>query len=480
MSLLRRPALLLLAGLLSMPARATDAPSPSEFSWRASLTLPAGASLTRLRLPAEALAQLQSNTAQDLRVFNAAGEAVAFAFAAPPEATAIPAPTPPYAAYPLFSTASGQRPARGSLQVRLDDAPQHQSVWVQLAGHPDAASPAATQLPAVLMDTRQATHSISTLTLQGALPANTLVHFTLASSSDLAHWTPVPLRGPLYQFEGVDAPRQLTLELQQALPLQGRYLRLDWAGQQGVRVDRVSVSPALVAPPRVRAALAPGMADGRSSLTWALDFATPLAALQLSTSRDNTLVPVRILGRNDAAQPWRVLTQTAVYQLGAAGAQTRNPPIALGGVSVRWLRVEASHGMLLPDIPLQASVEFEPREVIFLASGPPPFELAVGRPSTPGAAVALAMLGAAIRVSLADLPQAQISQVRLTPAALPDSRLQRWLPAGVPPRSALLWAVLLAAVALLAGVAYTLLRQLSATAAPASASPQAADARQPD
>lgn len=480
MNLLRRPALLLLAGLLSMPVGAVDAPSPAEFAWRASLTLPAGASLARLRLPAEALAQLQSSTAQDLRVFNAAGENVAFAFAAPPEAIPSPAPTPPYTAYPLFSTASGQRPASGSLQVRLDDAPQHQSVWVQLAGRPDAASTAATRLPSVLMDTRQAMHSISALTLQGALPANTLIHFTLASSNDLAQWTPVPLRGPLYQFEGVDAPRQLTLELQQALALQGRYLRLGWAGQQGVRVDSVSVSPAMVAPPRVRAALTPGMADGRTSLTWALDFATPLAALQLSTARANTLVPVRILGRNDAAQPWRVLAQTAVYHLGAAGAETRNPPIALGGASVRWLRVEASLGMLLPDAPLQASVEFEPREVIFLASGQPPFELAVGRPRTPGAAVAPAMLGSAIGGSLADLPQAQIGQVRLATAAAPGAQLQRWLPAGMPLRSVLLWAVLLAAVALLAGVAYTLWRQLSATAAPTSASPQAANTRTQD
>ncbi len=224
------------------------------------------------------------------------------------------------------------------------------------------------------------------MSLQAEFPANALVHFSLASSSDLVHWTPLALRGPLFRFEGENAPANQTLELAQPYKPEGRYLRLSWDAQANVQVKGFTgtLAPAWVAPSPVRASLPPGILDGTTSITWPIDFATPLAALHLTSSRPNTLVPVKILGRNDSSQPWRLLGQTVVYRVGSAGQETSNPPVALGYPSVRWLRVEATNGMTLPVSDLQASVEFAPIELVFLASGKPPFELALGRAHTPG------------------------------------------------------------------------------------------------
>lgn len=462
------PILMLLAGLVSASAGAADAPTAPEFAWRATLALPAGASMARVSLPADAMLRLQSRDARDVRVFNAKGEAVAFALSAPAGARPGPAPqTRSYPAHPLFTAASGKRPAKGSVQVRINQGAGQGSVWVRLAdagAKMDATGASTTRLPSVLFDTREEKQTISALTLQAELPPNVLLHFSLASSPDLAHWTPVALRGPLFRFEGAAAPENHTLELAQTLSLEGRYLRLSWDGQAGVQVNGFTgrVAQDWVPPTRVRAPLPPGIPDGPSAMHWPLDFAAPLAALHLSATQDNTLVPIRILGRDDAAQPWRPLATGVVYRLGAPGQESSNPALALGGASVHWLRVEASHGSTLPNPPWQASVEFDPIQVIFLASGPAPFELAVGRARTVAAAVDSSVLTALLKSKLEDLPSATITSVQLTPKAPTSALVQRWLPAGTEQRTVILWLVLLGGVGVLAGVAYLLLRQLSA------------------
>ena len=470
MNLVLRPALLLVLSLIVSPLWALDAPAPADFAWRATLALPAGASVARVTLPPEAMLQLQSPDARDVRVFNADGEAVAHAFTTPAGAASKPVPvqTGAYAAHALFSAASGQRPAQGSVAIHLDQAGNQRSVWVHMAD--SAVAPGATHataLPSALFDTRREKQTISALTLQAELPANALIHFTVDTSTDLAQWTPVEVRGPVFRFDGAGAPNNPTLELMQPLRLEGHYLRLNWQDQNGVQMRSVtgSVAPAEAAPARVLALLPAGKADGNTSIIWSLPFATPLAALQLSSSRNNTLIPVRILGRNDAAQPWRQLAQTVIYRVGAPGQEKVNPPVDLGSVSVRWLRVEASHGMALPGTDVQATLAFEPAQLVFMATGKAPFELAVGRSGTTATAVQASLIRSVVTGKLEDLPVAELSNSRLLNPAATDATLTRFLPAGVAPRSLWLWVILLAGVLILAAVAYGLLRQLSAKSA---------------
>lgn len=447
---------------------AADHPTPAEFAWRAALTVPAGASVARVTLPADAMLRLQSPDARDVRVFNAQGAPVAFAWA--PHSVSAPS-TPPqstrvYTAYPLFTATSGQSPAKGSVAVQMDQTGTHNTVWVRFSqSDPSRASgtadPGPSVLPSVLFDTRSEKHTITALSLRAALPANALLHFSLASSTDLAHWTPVAVKGPVFRFDGDGAPANQTLELVQPLSLENHYLRLSWPQHSGVQVSGFTGALAQVAQPRprLRADLPAGVADGNASVQWPLPFATPIAALRLSTTRDNTLVPVRVLGRNDAAQPWRVLTQGVVFRLGGTGADATPPALPLGGASVRQLKVEALKGMPLPSPDLHASVEFEPLELAFLASGTGPFELAVGRANTPAAAIDATLLTQAVQGQLAALPSADLTHVRIQSAA--PSALQQALPAGAEPRSVALWVVLLAGVLILASVAYALMRQLS-------------------
>ena len=297
--------------------------------------------------------------------------------------------------------------------------------------------------------------------MRARLPANVPVRVTLSASADLASWTPVPVRGRIYRFDGEGAPANDTLELAAPLRLEERYLRLDWSGQDGVVVEAITGLLAAAEPPRDQPALVlpAAQSDGPRALEWPLDFATPIARLELSTSQPNTLVPVRVLGRNQVSEPWRELGQTVVYRLGAAGQESTNPPLALRAASVRWLRVEATHGMRLEGVPLAARVLFEPLEVVFAAGGAGPYRLVAGRSAAPAGGRPLPRLAGATPLRAEALPVARIASVeaeREQPVPW-----QRWLPRGVDGKTAGLWLVLLLGVLLLGGVAWSLLRQVN-------------------
>lgn len=454
-------------------AMAVDALQPTDFAWRAKLTLPEGLSLARVELPVQALLGLRSSAANDIRVFNAAGAVVPFAIlgGADLKRTAPVAHTTSYKAYPLFSTNPDRKPARGAVAVQLDAGDQTTNVWVRwdrMDMRTSAADAAALAKPlnAALFDLRAEKRSLSALELVLDMPRNALVDIAVATSTDLKDWTPVATKGPLFQFDGTDALANTTLELTQPLQVQGRYLRLTWPGQTGVNMRALTgtVAASLATLASLRADLPPGTADGDVALNWVLPFATPIAALHLQAPQNNSLIPVRIMGRFEASQPWRTLAPSVVYRLDGAGQGSSNPPTALNGVSLHSLRVEVGKGMALPVGGLRATVEFAPVQVAFLASGAGPFTLAVGRAQTAGAAVDASLLGSVTPAKLAELPLATVSDVVVQTAATGglDRAASRWLPDGVSLRHVLLWLVLGAGVLALGAAAYSLMRQMDA------------------
>lgn len=459
---LRLPGLLILA--LAGNVFGADAPAPSEFAWRATLELPAGASMARVNLPAEALLRLQSSDARDVRVFNASGEPVVFAVSRPAAAAAAPAVvTQVYPAFGLFAGTAGTAPAAGSVQVHIDEPAGRRTVWVRLDGVSRAGDAPAIGMPvqAAIFTTRKEKQLLGAIAIQAELPANVPVQVAVATSPDLAEWTPVAVRGRLYRFEGAGAPANTTLEFEQPLRLEDRYLRLSWYGHDGVRVQSLTGTVAQATPPvpRVRAGLGAPVQTGKDTLNWSLAFATPLAALSLEAAVANTLVPIRILGRMDAAQPWRELAHTVVYRLGPAGQESVNPPVALDNALVRQLRMVAGNGLPLAAASLQASAEFDPLQVVFLASGAAPFTLVAGRANTAPAALGSATLASVWPGKLDDLPLARIADV-VQVAAGNDGTWMGSFTNRFGGRNVVLWAALVAGVLLLAGVAIALLRQL--------------------
>jgi hypothetical protein len=295
----------------------------------------------------------------------------------------------------------------------------------------------------------------------------------VASSTDLKTWSPVSVAGPLFRFDGADAPGNTVLEFAQPVALKGRYLRLTWEGYEGVVVasvtGRMASTQAVVVP--VRAALPAGTAQ-EQGLVWSLGFATPMAALHLQATQNNTLVPVRIQGRNDASQAWRTLAPAVLYRLDTVGpGGSRNAPTPLysaQGASVRWLRVETTNGTPLLPQDVQVTAEFAPVQLAFLASGAEPFTLALGRAQTPAGAMDASLIGAVLggnsASTWAKLPIARISSVQQAADAGGGmgSGPVGALVARFGLRSIWLWTVLVVGVLVLGAVAFSLVRQLGA------------------
>ncbi len=467
-------AVLVACAAAGLPAilQAADTPQPSEFAWRGALNVPTAASLVRVDVPVQALLRMQSSAAADVRIFNAAGGVVPYTLlggAALSHATPV-AHTNTYKAFPLFASnatsgGNASKAQRGVVSVRVDTGGQAGSAWVRwddAAGPANASDGNAQPLQAVLFDMRKEAQAVDALELSLALPHNALVPIALAVSTDLKDWTPGPTQGPRFQFDGTDAPANRTLELGQPLALQGRYLRLAWEGQAGVKVQsltgRVASGPSPQMP--LRAGLPAGKMDGNSSLSWNLPFATPLVAIHVQAQHNNTLVPVRILGRNEPSLPWRLLASSVVYRLDSAGQGRGNGATPLHGASLRALPVETRQGQPLPEGGLQASVEFAPLQVAFLASGSEPFTLAVGRSQTDSAAVDVSLLSAVAPARLGELPLATVAAIQEQPDSALGAAAPPWLPAGTSMRSVLLWAVLGVGVLALGAAAYSLLRQI--------------------
>lgn len=430
--------------------------APSVFAWRAPLELPAGTSVARASLPPDAMLRLQSRDARDLRVFNAAGEPVPFAFL--PAQAAPAAFTRGYPALPLKTPAAAAGQPQGTVQVRIEDGGRQRSVLVQLDG---GAQPGDKAPAAALFATRDEKQVLKALKVQATLPPNTPVQVLVSSSPDLAQWTRLPVRGRLYRFEGEGAPANDTLEFDGPVRLQGRYLRLDADAQTGVAIEAVTgvVAPAVPAPPTLRAALPPAKPGDKGALEIETGFLTPLAAIGLTTGRSNTLLPVRILGRNEAGQPWLPLAHTVVYRLGSGAGEATNPPVALNRASASWLRIESTSGVDLAPQQIQAQAEFEPMQIAFVASGAGPFELALGGAGIRPGAVALDAIASALGDRRPhELPQASVGTAQRTEVQAP-SIFGIAMPSA-PGKPALLWAVLIAGVLVLGGVAWSLLRQL--------------------
>ena len=453
--------------LVAAAAAAAENPAASSFAWRGTLDTAGHSGLVRVALPPEALARLQSADAADLRVFAADGQPVTFALLpakAPDAAPRLRTPSVP--ALPLHAAPAGGTAPAGTLHLHLEENGQRRSLWVDVA--PGAAAPApagAQRLPAALFDTRQLKDPLAAVVLKASIPANMPVRFSLSTSADLENWTPVAAPGRIFRFDGEGAPANDTLELREPLQLRDRYLRLDWSGQEGVAVESITgVLPAVQ--PQAEPAVVPlgaPVASSSTTLEWAVPFATPIAGLDLATARENTVVPLRVLGRNAPSEPWRPLAQAVVYRLGAAGQESRNAPLPLAHPSVRWLRLEATHGMRLDGVELTVRARLDPRELVFAAGSAAPYQLAAGLAGTAPAALPAGLLAATSTVRLDALPLVRVTSMQGTQDR-PSGWAEQWTARGFDPKTTGLWLVLALGVLVLGGVAWALLHQLRATA----------------
>lgn len=454
--------------LPALAGDATDAGNPKAYAVRIPVTLAPDAPLQRLLVPAEALVRLQSAGYGDLRLFNAAGQPVPMALANVAAETAAQEQQVKLTAYPILG-AAGAAGLEG-LSLRIEERQGRRVVQLNNSGANTTGAASPQKVLGALLDTRTVNAPAARLTLDADLPAGQPVSFDVQASKDLKNWR--PLADTVLYRADASAPAASLGDNSMALSmaeLKDHYLRVTW-GDAAVTLRGATLvtSRSTALRQRVGATMAAPVLTHPHELTFALPFATPVAALKITPQGSNVLVPIRVLGRNDRNQPWGLLASAVVYRMTAAGKEQTSGPVELQGSSVREMKIEAdlkTPGFAAaPEIVLQ----FEPAQLIFLASGQGPFTLAAGLASSTGAAGAFLPMASLIpgykaqQENSLPVAQADVSKADVTGgsagaagplvAAPPPSQ-------GMPTRTLVLWGILLAGALALGLMAWVLLKQ---------------------
>ena len=403
----------------------------------------------RVELPMAVHYAAQHADLRDLRIFNAQGQAQAYALLAGQRESRDEEQEHGVRWFPLYS--DGQQSGVPRLRVQRST----DGTLIELSGDEPAA--AQRQLRGWLLDASAIDAPLVRLNLSWSGGEEGFQRFSIEASDDLQHWRAWG-EGQVARLSfGEDRIDQRQVEL----PAQSaRYLRLLWhSPQQAPELDvvtlrsrRQSSSPA----PLVWSQPMPAQALGDGSYEWQLPQALPLERLRISLDEPNTLAPVWFEARSREQDPWRALTSGVLYRLPQDGREVRLDELALPGSPVRQLRLKVdARGGGLGQQPPTAAFAVRATQLVFLARGEPPYRLAVGRGDATSSALPISTLIpdysterlAALARAEVDVSAAQ-TVVETAPAAA-GTDWKRWG----------LWAVLLLGVVLLAAMAASLLRR---------------------
>lgn len=451
-----RTAVALVATWLITPAALGQ--TASDFTTRAAVVAPPGASIVRAALPATSIAALRSANGGDLRVFNASGLTLPHAVIdASTEAIArADAPGQRVLALPIFASTTST--TTGAPTLRIEDGPNRRVIEYSAT----KATPTTKSEPrGLLFDTRIVAAEVRAIELEGTLPNATIVKVSLDISADLKSWRTLVSDAPVFDF-GNYGPSNRRIALPVGQSFKDQYVRLTADLPGGPKIDAlttVGVGSVKAMPPVAITLGAPSITADNAA-EWALSTGLRASALRLQLTANNVLMPVRVLTRARAGDPWQPVASTVVYRLpGTSGTDVINPSLPIMATLASQLRVEALRGYSLTGAPLTLSLEYPPLQVLFVATGAGPYSIATGKAGLETASLPVATLmpnyapDAEFATPLLQATNITFdSKTRTTTQATKDSLSQLFN------RSTILWGVLAMAVLVLGGLAVSLLR----------------------
>lgn len=427
---------------------AAQTDQPQDYALRIPVTAEADAHLLRLTLPVAAYRALRSPALADLRVFNAAGEALPLALLPETEQRRAVQRDVPLLTLPGIPDDTGKD---AGVAIERDPAGRILRLDLQEGG----SAQAARMWIADLLDFRTPLQAITLrVDAQGDFSGAVRVDV----SDDLAQWRTVVAAAPLlYLQQGDQHIEQLRIALPQ---LRTRYLRLVWrtppAGvlPAGLQLEGEEVTPLSA----TQWTNLEGVA-GKDANSFDYDSPAllPVRQIRVQFAEPNTVAELRAYSRPDSHQPWRFVVRGAVHTLRENNITT-DESTALDVAPQRlpqWqLRFDSRTG------PRQAphlELGWRPEEIVFPARGAGPYMLAVGRD---GAASMMSDIRQVVPgYGRPDAPALQTASANVAAAIGRAEPPGRDLPTWRNPRILGLWGVLLLAVVVLARMAYSLLRK---------------------
>lgn len=427
-------------------------PMPADFANRVPLEVSGKGPWYRLQLPIEVLFASRHGDLRDLRVFNAEGEALP---------------------YSLRTSAASEKRVRSEVQARIfplrgqsgSAAAESVKVVRSTAGTILEITPTTAGqdkqelLRGWLLETGAGDLPLERLQLDWTAQADGFQRLRIEVSDDLEHWRALG-EG---QLARLDFNGQRIEQNDIALPGEpARYLRLWWESpEQAAQLlgatlsgSRSSTGPI----PMLWSEPLAAKADADGAFSWSLPLALPVERVRIPLEQSNTLAPVLVSGRRDGNVQWSPLARGVLYRLPGEGGEITQEELELPGGSISQLRLQPdARGGGLGGTTANLSVGVRATEVVFLARGGEPYQLAVGGASVSDGSLPIGTLVPGFEAKrLSGMGEAQLKgrlqssgQVAQAPEAKSDGRWKRYG----------LWALLLGGVILLGLMAVSLLRQ---------------------
>lgn len=468
-----------MAAALLLGGAAAPAASESPAAFAATVALvtepQTGQGLYRVTLPLALLRHARHADRRDVRIFNAAGEPLPFAWAGVPP---VPEAAPPR----RFELPRFEWPA-----AARDGAPVDDEVQVEMrrdgtvvrvrrrgtASPQPAADGAATDWLLDLSALAQERPVALELHWPAAEPG--LVRaVTALASADARVWRPVgegtvlELRDPAIGQTALQ--RRVALRRLQAAE---RYLRLQFDAPlalQSVAAEMPLPVPELpLDSERFRLAR-------DTARTWTLDTgaALPVRRLQVHVVDANSVLPLTIARRRPGAPAgrsgeWSPLGSHTAYRLERDGRIVTSPPLQTDGHAAQEWRLTLDERVTAPDSGLDLTLWWPAVELVFAARGPGPFQLALGRDAASAVAIDRSVLiPGYVDGAEFELPAVGLGAVVVRPEVSPTWKEALRQAGPEQRRRWVLWGVLAAAVVVLALLALRLARDLRGGQPPAS------------
>lgn len=494
---------LLLAGVAQGAPRREAAPAEppplqlKDFAVQRPLTISGHDGVVQLTLPADAYPQINDPQMRDVRVFNARGEAMAFAWYTPVGTPQVADRQSATAIFPVRGATAA--PAEGvevSVTTRHDGtiiaAHSRQAAATTSAPSGASGNPEGRGLQALILDLGPDADDETLLTLLFEPPAQAQdedyrADLTVDVSTDLKQWDRVAT-APVMWLRGVPAQAAAPL-VQDRIDLHGlvaghpRYARIQWLRGEPALFRQVHVlrRKSVEAPPRLEElVIEPQPGPRHAPQDWVYRAPPALAALQvgLRMPEANTVLPAAIGTYEAPAAPGRAplfdsVTQNTFFRLTQAGQERVSGLVAISPRAhaewvVRPLRPSAGGAASVPPLPpAQAPrlvLRWQPATLVFAAQGPGPFVLALGAPKPWGRPADTVLSQVAPGFSTSELQKLEIAQVgagaTFVAAPLDEPAASGAMPAGR--HRLVLWGVLLAGFSVLSFMCWTLYRQINA------------------
>jgi len=403
----------------------------------------------------------------DLRVFNAAGEAVPHAIRRLAVPKAVRGERVPAPLFRLADPATGTPSEIGSDErtYRIEAEVSEDGAVLSVTSEPRAdAAAAATELPAAyLIDTSQIEREIAGLEFDLAdAAAEFIVPVRVEASDDLVRFRPIATDSALARLD--QSGHRIEISEVEIRAGRYRYLRLSWPETKlpvEIVAARVGFAASHEEPARHDARVAGVRVAGESdAFVFDLGGEIPVDRVQIDLPDSNMLVEAWLHSATGGEGPWTNQYSGLLFALDKQ-EPLRNPAIHWPANRHRYVKLVTSSkgGGLGTGTPLLEAAWF-PEQLLFITRGEPPYRLAYGRAGVAGSRFDAAEL---LRTTAAAAPE-DVPRATATLGAPYDAAPRSVLvPSGKPAsmRTVALWAVLLLSAFVALALSVRLARQMN-------------------